>query len=67
MLTVNKRYSTWQKRNQENGTVAMANVGQTNDTPTDVQVLHSCHFRSLKQGWKTAKLGSKRVVDLMIN
>ena len=51
------------ERNQENGTVAMANVGQTNDTRTDVQVFHSGHFRSLKQGWKTAKLGSKRVVD----
>ena len=43
---VNLRYLALQKRNQENGTVAMVSVGQTNDTPTDVQVLRSCCFRS---------------------
>ena len=61
------RYSKWQKRNQENGTAAMANVGQTNDTTTDVQALRSCHFQSQKQGWKTAKLGLRRAVDPTIN
>ena len=64
---VNWRYSKWQKSNPGNDTVAMANVGQTNDTLTDVKVLRSCRFRSQKQGLKTAKLGLRRAVDPTIN
>ena len=39
-----------QKKTQENGTVAMASVSQTNDTLSNVQVSHSSRFRSQKQG-----------------
>ena len=39
LRSVNLRYSTWQTRNQENSAVAVASVGQTNATPTDLRVL----------------------------
>ena len=48
-----------EKQQQENGIVAMASVGQTNDTLSNVQVSHSSRFRSQKQGWKIVKLGSR--------
>ena len=36
LQVVSWQCSTWQKRNQENGIVAMATAGQMNDTLTNV-------------------------------